>query len=642
MNKLYVIYRSPFKPVTSEAVLITADLTSKGLFDVLLEKTKALFNTEFSTVSPFTSHGFEEQPLSNFVSGVNLSQNDFAIEIVVKSDFNDAITPFVIHDVLVKLVQVFNTFGGAVHNVELEHSFTGVTYTPSGEHDPIHLNYMYGETGILVEELIGLGTTISYEINTKQGVLRYTTTVNQYEVVDDAPIAVEMPVPLTFLVTRINCLEDHFLFDDAESKVKVESTGNTGVSLTSANTMAEVITKAIDNNRSIVDYREAEVEVTENLSFRHLNVILPNVKFKMMQRSDGSFPYIELGGNSSTTDNPYQELGTVLRSTFDHRDLDPTLLKDHPSIIVVGAKNQTIKVKQADYIRLELRGDTQSESIAYSNFDFNFVQRLEIAPSAGNEADNSLWCNENLFNIRRMYGLDIYGAYHHNNNLFVGASIDYKNSYINLQQGRLNRFIGFRLEEVHNITFAPNTEFNVLEATWYSSIPKMFDLGAKPYTVNDQGKFNRIVRMVDQFSQKYRFGYKTGTIQAQGTWSVAYSSKRFEVAKNDVVVMDWDNKEAQYLITVECFDKNGVVVIPTDFTSPFLKVNSSKKRLEGNYPGGQKYGTRYLHLNDSNVETIKVSINSTNDLTKQLSTKFTVDLYATGVRGVIDEPMPNA
>lgn len=430
-------------------------------------------------------------------------------------------------------------------------------------------------------------------------------------------------------------LDNRTVHINDESNVEVEWSLHTGLPL-SFGSIQEVIEEARTKKLNIIDYRKSIVEVTEDISFRHLHVVLPNVEFKVIQKEDGSFPYVELGGDSGSMDNPYQEIGTVLRSTFNHRDLDPTLLQTHPSVIIVGAKNQSIKIKRADYVRLELRQDTKSKSIAYSNFDFNFVQRLEITPDNAGMTDVSLWCNENYFNIRRLYGLDIKGAYHHNANIFFGSSVDYKNSYLNIEQGKNNQFLHFRLEEVANITFGERTEFNVLDVSWYSSLPKMLDIGAKTYTITDNGRFNRIVRMPERHFEKQRVGYITGNpLTANKTWTEVYTTNKFEFhPKEDFLVFEWDNTAASHLVTVYCYDKAGNQIIPDVFTSPFLTVNGGKNRLEGNFRGGQKYGTRYLYIDDQRVETVKVGFGNNGVLTQALSTKFTVDLYSSGIRAI--------
>lgn len=419
-------------------------------------------------------------------------------------------------------------------------------------------------------------------------------------------------------------------------KVEVEYSHNTGLPLSDETPIAEVIQEARDAGVGIVDHRKRTVEVTDNINFRHLHVVLPNTTFKMVQREDGSFPYIELGGDSGSMENPPQDLGRILRSTFDPRNLDPTLLQDYPSAMIVGAKNQSIRIKHVDYLRLELRQDNKSKSIAYSDFDFNFVQRLEITPDTAGMEDATLWCNENYFNIRRLYGLDMRGAYHHNTNLFHGSSVDYKNSYLNIERGKNNQFLHFRLEEVANITFGERTEFNVLDISWYSSLPKLLDIGAKPYTITDNGRFNRIVRMPERHFEKQRVGYVTGNpLTANIPWAEVYTTGKFEFKpKEDFLVMEWDNTEASHLVTVYCYDRQGNQILPDAFTSPFLTARTNTNRLEGNYRGGQKYGTRYLYINDPSVETVKVGFGNNGVLTQALSTKFTVDLYSTGPRAI--------
>lgn len=431
-------------------------------------------------------------------------------------------------------------------------------------------------------------------------------------------------------------LDDNTVQISDDHKVFAEWSNNTGVPL-SFGAIDEVIAEARDKKISIVDYRKQTVEVSDDISFRHLNVLLPNTTFVMVQRGDGSFPNVELGGSSNTPNNPYQELGDIRRSTFKMGDLDPTKLQGSPSAIIRGAKNQSIKIHHVDYLRLELSANVQSNSIAYSTFDFNFVQRLEITPDEAGMQDASLWCNENVFNIRRLYGLDMRGAYHHNANVFFGSSVDYKNSYLNIEQGKNNQFLHFRLEEVANITFGERTEFNVLDISWYSSLPKLLDIGAKTYTITDNGRFNRIVRMPERHFEKQRVGYATGNpLTANKTWTEVYTTNKFEFRpKEDFLVFEWDNNAASHLVTVYCFDRTGAQILPNAFTSPFLTARQNTNRLEGNYRGGQKYGTRYLYIDDPRVETVKVGFGNNGVLTQALSTKFTVDLYSTGPRAML-------
>lgn len=377
----------------------------------------------------------------------------------------------------------------------------------------------------------------------------------------------------------------------------------------------------------IVDFGNNVVKITEDLDLRGIPVFLPNTKFVLT----GETPYfviprIILGGSSDSSENPYQEIRSILPAHFNSSLLAPNESGNNQvAVEISGAKNQHIKLGKTTKIHLKMTDDIHSKSIAYSQFDFNFVISLQI----GSPGDPAIfWCNENVFNLNRIHSLSIFGGYLHNNNKFVNGSFDYRGSKIDIQSGRFNIFENFRLEEISEIYFGPETNNNTMTVNWNSSIQKSFMFGTKNYTVTDDGFLNRIKFHKDVSSHKQRIFLKIGGMERSQNWDNIVYSPYFDVEANrDLMVLDWDNKNARYLVICECFDKDGNKVAPTSFDSSFLQARAQDGRLQGNYQGGQNYGTRYLIIKDPNIAYVRFGLNNNNQV-GEASSKFIVDVYS--------------
>lgn len=372
----------------------------------------------------------------------------------------------------------------------------------------------------------------------------------------------------------------------------------------------------------IIDTRIRVIEITEDLDLRHHSIHLPNVKI-ICKKSNGSYPKVILGGDSNKSWNPEQSIGTVLAEDFNYRTMQPS--RTLSIVEIIGAKNQRISIKQAEKIHLKFIDDSASRSIGYNTFNFNFVQSLVI----GNPDDDvKFWCNENKFFIDRIFSLRVQGKYNHNNNQFYGGSYDYKESEIIFDSGRYNVLKDVRLEEIVNIKFGPQTSNNTIETSWHSSIQKSFQYGLRNYTLEDTGSLNRIIPSIVNKSLAQRVSLKIGGLQRTQNWNEIYSSKYFDIESfKDLIIFEWDNKDSRYLITCYCYDENGVLVKPDNFETPFLSWNAQNNRLQGNYNGGQIYGSRYLIIKDPRVKYLRVGINNNNQIGPN-STKFSVDVYS--------------
>lgn len=370
----------------------------------------------------------------------------------------------------------------------------------------------------------------------------------------------------------------------------------------------------------IHDERFAVVEVFEDLDFKGVPVNLPNTKFILKQREDLSYPRLILGGDSNKTWNPNQNIGVVLTEHFSYRDLSP---KDITTVEIQGAKNQEISISHTEKIYISMNGSNRS--VAYSTFKFNYVGALVI----GDPNDESTWwCNENKFFLNRIFSLEVYGKYNHNNNHFHGGSFDYRNSKIVFGCGRHNLIEGVRLEEISRIEFSSTTSNNIIRPNWHSSIQKNFQYGTKVYELIDKGSLNRIIPSVVDSSLAQRVALITKGLERSTGWDMLVRSNYFDIeAFKDAIIFDWDNPNAAYLVVCECYDIQGNLIKPDLIESPFLTWNAQNNRLQGNYQGGQNYGTRYLIIKDPRVAYLRVGLNN-NNRTGEPSTRFAVDVYS--------------
>lgn len=391
----------------------------------------------------------------------------------------------------------------------------------------------------------------------------------------------------------------------------------------------------ISNLWPIIDDRHSIIEVFEDLDLRHHPIELPNTKIILKRREDGTYPKLILGGDSTKVWNPKQVLGTILSEFYDH--INP--ITDQITVEIIGAKNQEISIKQTQGIHLKMMTDNASRSIAYSTFTFNFVSLLRIGSP---EDESNLWCNENKFFLNRIYTLKVQGKYNHNNNLFWGGSFDFLGSSIIFESGRHNYLHQVRLEEISKIQFDAQTSNNVIETSWHSSIQKNFQYGTKNYEIIDKGSLNRVIPSVVKSSIAARIIHRTFGLEKTLNWNPIVRSDYVDIeAFKDLIVFDWDNKNASYLVVCECYDGSGNPIKPDLIESPFLTWNESAKRLQGNYPGGQIYGSRYLIIKDDKVKFIKVGLNNNNRQT-EASSYFLADVYSEKprFRGTFDFPTP--
>lgn len=411
-----------------------------------------------------------------------------------------------------------------------------------------------------------------------------------------------------------------------------------------------LIEQAKAGNKRISDFSARNFIISDDLNFRSLHIELPFTTFTLKPKADGSLPMITIGGDSNQYANPPQIFGKVLRDTFKMRDLATT--QAVPTIRIMGAKGQSITLAQVDYLQLFMSSDPvtypHDASIGYCNFDFKFVQKLEIttdprytdpAVKEGTGGTTAQWCNENKFHLNRCCQLEMTGSYRHNCNLFIGGAFENQYSYINLDSGAKNRFIHTRMEQIGYVRFGTNTEGNTIERSFYGSGQTM---GIIPVR-EDLGMFNRI--STDTLNQSFtqRVFEMTGspTLRAEKTWAKIYESPMFEFrGREDFLVLDWDKEDSSYLISLEVYNEqqekisSDLVDKNAGWLTPELKSDGTN-RLKGVLAGGLLYGQRNFSINTAGVYFIKASIWSTRELTKQTSTYFTGDIYAKSPRRIL-------
>ncbi len=174
-----------------------------------------------------------------------------------------------------------------------------------------------------------------------------------------------------------------------------------------------------------------------------------------------------VGGFSNDPANKSQDFGLVIRIVGS--DTYST-----PSVRCIGARGQRISMEFNTYFQCYANTDssvTLSENIAYSDFDLQHCDTLELTNNAATDGTIVQWINENTFKIRAITNLLVNGTYHHNNNTFTGGNFE-GTALIDMQKGRTNYVRDIRSE--HNtgqltINFAIGVNDCIVIKSWVSS-----------------------------------------------------------------------------------------------------------------------------------------------------------------------------
>lgn len=236
---------------------------------------------------------------------------------------------------------------------------------------------------------------------------------------------------------------------------------------------------------------EGRYRITASVDLRNIAVDLENSSFVLDSTTEIG---LIIGGNSSYSFNPTQRIGQVRRVTPN----------DIPSIRVMGAKNQRIFISNTDFLQLYASTSApdrnKNYSIAYSTFDVNYADRIELdtdPANANGQADSNTggsiqWINENLFMLRRCFIFRVKGSYGHNHNMAYGGTFEGA-STIDFQVGANNRMYNLRFEGgPTTIKFGPNTGNNKIYKSWDGVLDDRQN-GIPNGTLDDAGVANQVI-----------------------------------------------------------------------------------------------------------------------------------------------------
>lgn len=405
------------------------------------------------------------------------------------------------------------------------------------------------------------------------------------------------------------------------------------------------IAAAKANKQKLVAHGKYAIE--QNLNFREVAVDCSDARFNL--RGDA---VIYIGGHGNSSQNPDQSFGFVLRGAIK---LDPTHYPN-PSVICMGSKNQTIKIKYVDYIQFYQSTDPatypRDASQAYSTFDINFAVRISIdtdprfdnAETLSGAGSRGQWFNENTFRLKRCLGLDMRGSYRHNCNLFDGGSFESASSYINIEVGNKNKFTNTRLEGIGRIHFGAQTEGNILERSYFGSLASLalvdiVDLGVINRLETELlGKFVRtrlfelspFSRKFNGFADEYRFLNISRRIQTSVNYGTIARLEKFKmVGKSDLLILHFDGQNARYGAVITVFDAAGNRLNANDiaYNSNFLRP-TSREEFEGSAATPTRWDAHRFMIDQAGEYFVEVRLVASRDKADGLAHNLTLDLYA--------------
>ena len=274
----------------------------------------------------------------------------------------------------------------------------------------------------------------------------------------------------------------------SRSRYKIDLTGTAD-----ATSALSALAEAMRGGTEILTARRGSLRINGIVNLRLVPLDLTNVRITL-----GPEGQILLGGNAAGGFNPIQSVGYVRRAVAS---------VSIPSIKIVGAKGQAIRINSTDYVQLYAdtsTGDSgQDYSIAYCEFNFRRADTIEIATNMATPNSQSQWINENDFYLHRTKTVRMSGTYPHNHNRFHGGTFE-GGSLIEITNGTSNRFLGVRFEGGGNaVVFGPNTYDNEIQMTWASNPRSPFD---DPYVVGpsitDNGMGNMVIRQAQTLRRR--------------------------------------------------------------------------------------------------------------------------------------------
>lgn len=385
-----------------------------------------------------------------------------------------------------------------------------------------------------------------------------------------------------------------------------------------------------------------ETVLTSGVDFRDIYVRLPQSKFILKPTVS-----VTLGGNANIDYNPSQHIGTVSREGTG-RDVLVVSGENTPSVLIMGAKGQNISIDKAEHIRLVANESTRKTySIAYNNFRIQRAFILELFVET-----SKAWINENIFHLNRIEQLRLYGEGHPNANLFIGGTFEQSNAKIEINKGTQNRFLHTRMENLGTLKFGEGTSFNIIEKVYFGTIQT---IGRHAKVFEDLGSFNDVRTPIEStlHTQHIHHHVTEEPFTSPTAYTAISQSRIFEMkGLEDFLVIDLDNTESDYLVWIEMFSLDGTrkSIQELNYGAGWLTKQvrgedisqpSTINRIKGGFRGGKGYGEYTFSITDPGYHYIAITIGSNGDLSKQLSKRFSVDLYSKRPRLILEKPHTN-
>lgn len=314
-----------------------------------------------------------------------------------------------------------------------------------------------------------------------------------------------------------------------------------------------------------------------DVNFRFLELALGACTFVV----DPTYMII-MGGHAGSALNPNQTIGNVRNPTFNYNPETFT----NPTIRVIGAKNQYVKIGFVQYLQLYMSTDPltypKDASTAYSTFDIAYAIKIamDTDPRYANGSNmdgagsQNQWCNENVFNLNKCTGFYMRGSYSHNHNIINGGSFEGE-SIIRLENAKRNHFLKQRFESTKLVIyFGEKTDGNIIEQSLYGDVSNWWiPSGA----ITDLGRLNSVRTVYDSKANKralftlssldtvynnhigsYKRGVSAKFIKSQtASYSVVLQTELFRLRKKDYLMINLDAEEPTfYQAQIYLFDSN--------------------------------------------------------------------------------------
>lgn len=262
--------------------------------------------------------------------------------------------------------------------------------------------------------------------------------------------------------------------------INIKDYGAVGDSLTDNSTSIQNAANVAKTNNARLIAPAGTYLLSSDVNLRQTNVDFTSCTLRLT----GSTTKLILGGTSASPNNPPQKFYDIQRTGG---------VTSTPTVQVIGAKGQYISIDETDYIQFyadTAAGDAGPDaSIAYSRFDLNNANRIELNTNYSTPNSLTQWINENSFFLKRCFELVSSGTYNHNHNYFYNGN--YEDATIDFTKGASNIIWGARFEGTISINFGTGTFANKIFYGYESNQRTQYDDLVTP-TVIDSGEGNTV------------------------------------------------------------------------------------------------------------------------------------------------------